>query len=381
MSDLPDDVLRAIFLGVVDTMSTLSELQLVSKVFRAASNHPLMMRNVQVRFYYPSNLRSMADWLAHLRHLHLHTLHNLEEFSLPSLQALNVSGCGDLRALNQLGTLPNLTELDASFCSNLHTLEGIDVLFPNLKRLDLALSGTNDSIDPLAKLLDLQELGLSFCSVPSLSAVRGLPLRRLDLGGCSYVKDLADLAGMLYLCELNLTNCTQVVDLTPLASLKSMRVLDLSNCRMQDLSPLAKMPNLESLDVSNCSKLEEFYPLTQIETLNANFCMGANSEGLLRMTKLSDLYVAGVRIPELQTLASLTQLKTLNVSTCYGLTDERLGQLAHVPSLTLLNLYDCESVTLKGVRALTKRLPALAVTGVGGLFCGLKWKCEKVFVK
>ena len=373
---LPDDLLRGVFLGVVDTLSDLDELRLVNKLFRAAVNHPLMVRNVRFEFYYPANMRAASGWLAHMRHLHVHTLYDLEEFELPNLQTLNVSGCGDLHALSQLGMLHTLTELDASFCVNLHTLEGIDVLFPNLKRLDLALSGTNESIEPLAKLLDLQELGLSFCSVPNLSAVRALPLRRLDLSGCGYVNDLSDLAGMLHLWELNLTNCTQVVDLTPLASLESLRVLNLANCRMEDVSPLVHLSKLEYLTVSNCCNLRDLHPLTQIKTLNANFCQGANSAGLLRMSSLSELHLAGVRIPELHTLAALTQLKTLNVSTCFGLTDARLMTLADVSSLTLLNLYECEKVTFKGVRALKNRMPHLTVTGVGGRIFITKRKCK-----
>lgn len=363
--NLPDDVLRSIFLGVVDTLSSLNDLRVVNKVVCAAVNHPLMVRNVKFEVYYPAGLRDLSCWLAHMRHLHVHTLHNLEEFYLPNLQTLNVSGCGDLHNLEQLGTRPTLTELDASFCSNLRSLEGIDRQFPDLRRLDLALSGTCDSMEPLAKLLGLQELGLSFCSVPNLSAVRALPLRRLDLSSCSYVKELDVLVDMLDLWELNLMNCTQVVDLTPLGFLASLRVLNLVNSRVADLSPLAKLPQLESLNVSNCCNLKEFHPLPHIKTLNASFCQGANSEGLLRMKTISELHLAGARIPEFHTLASLTLLDTLSVSTCYGLTDELLGKLAAVPSLTLLNLFECENVTVKGVRALVNRLGNLTVTGVG----------------
>ena len=127
-------------------------------------------------------------------------------------------------------------------------------------------------------LLDLKE-----SPIRDLTPLRGMPLTKLNLLGCTNVSDLKPLHGML-LRELNLQLCpvsdlsplkdmpliklflgaTHVTDITPLKGMR-LQELMLSDTKISDIGALRRMP-LASLNLWG-SKVEDISPLQGMTTL------------------------------------------------------------------------------------------------------------------
>lgn len=361
------DVLRLVLLGVTDSMETYHLLRLVSRLFKRALDHPMMVRHIKFEFYYPRDTRQLGPLLPGVCHLQLHTMYDWAEFSLFNLQSLHtlsLSGAGGLRTLDQLGDNLPIKHLDLSCCSNLSSIEGASRILPQLRSLDLTLNVTLDTqteegsgLDPLASLTHLEDLSLSFCSLGRLDPLRGLVgLWRLDLAGCSelYNDALWALVQLVNLVDLNLMNCVRIVDVQALSFLTGLETLNLVNCRLTDTAALSALPRLRSLNVANCSVLGTLSPIPSLRVLNVNFCPAANWSALFTFKNLEQLHLGGAHIPDLRLLAQLTSLRTLFVTTCYRLMDPELLFLAALPSLERLDLHECDGISKKGVRALTK---------------------------
>ena len=367
--NLPSDILRLTFLFVVDSMNTLQDLLLVSRAFNFAANHPTMLANIKLEFYYPQDANQLGHLMSGVRHVRFHTVRNLESYPLgrfPTLRSVNLSGSGGIRTLAQLGNNLPVWNLDLACCANLQSLQGAAHVVPHLRSLDLTLDAALvDGLEPLAELAHLEDLSLSFCSFVGLQPLRGLTgLRRLDLCGCGDLKNdaLWDLTNLVNLVDLDLTNCVQVVDLQALSFLTCLQTLNVANCRMTTIEPLAALPKLHSLNLANCCRLNQLCHLPPLRTLNVNFCPAANSDFLFSLKKLKELHLGGAYIPDLRLLAPLESLQALYITTCYRLTDPQLLFLAQMSALDRLDLHECNGVTAKGVKALTNARN-LKVTG------------------
>jgi Leucine-rich repeat (LRR) protein len=362
--ELPVDVLRMVLLYVTDSMEAHHTLRLVSKMFKLALDHPMMIANIKFEFYYPLEIAQLGLLRPGVCHLQLHTTYELPQFplsSFPNLQTLSLSGACGLRTLDQLGDNLPVRHLDLSCCSNLLSIEGASRILPHLRSLDLTLNVTLEAgsvmgLGPLASLTHLEDVSLSFCNLTRLEPLRELVgLRRLDLAGCSELSNdaLWDLVQLAQLVDLNLMNCVRIVDLQALSFLTGLETLNLVNCRMTDISPLMMLGQLRSLNVANCCVLGQLCHIHSLRVLNVNFCPAANSRVLLTFSELEQLHLGGAQIPNFRSLAALSSLRTLFITTCYRLMDPELLSLAALPALERLDLHECDGISTKGVRALT----------------------------
>jgi hypothetical protein len=366
---LPMDLHCCVGLFVVDTWLALDTLRLVCKPLLSAMSRAIMVQNIKVDIFYPREFARVNNVLSGVRSLQLHTLDTITRcpFSaMPSLRTLNVSGCGHLKTVQQLGDIPQVTALDLSFCSNLKSLVGLTA---NLKILDLTINCVvSDDLQPLEQLDRLEDLCLSFCNVTHLRALSALHnLQRLDLGGCGDVDDesLCDIQHLGQLRELSLMNCVKVSRVDSLATLKALQNLNLTNCHVINIRPLSALLDLQTLNVANCYLLHQLCVVPNLTSLNLNYCQAADFDAatLVQMSKLRELYLAGAGMPDLSLLHPLENLQTLHLSTCYRLTDDKLFSLHMLTSLTRLDLYECEGLTARGLRKLMRALPLLEITG------------------
>ena len=154
------------------------------------------------------------------------------------------------------------TETDLSFVSGMKNLK-------SLKTDGLPLAG----LGPL-KGLPITELRIwcwnwkgKHCD-GDLSALRGMPLTRLNAGG-SVIKNLEPLreAPLVDLC----LNQTSVTDLSPLSGIQSLRILTLAETPVEDLTPLAGL-KLRELELADCRVRDiaalEHMPLQILSILN-----------------------------------------------------------------------------------------------------------------
>ncbi|MDG1896083.1 MAG: hypothetical protein P8J37_14365 [Fuerstiella sp.] len=145
--------------------------------------------------------------------------------------------------------------------------------------------------------------------VKSIEALRGLPLRSIDLG-MTDVTDITPLAGMPL--ERVILENTTVEDISALEGMQ-LEVLYLQNTNITDLSVLKGMPlrelNLLSVPVND---------LTTIATLPLQTLWISKTEvtdiSPLKGKSLVSLDVEGTAVSDIAALADMTSLKRLNIA-------------------------------------------------------------------
>ncbi len=171
--------------------------------------------------------------------------------------------------------------------------------------------------------MDIVEVGLAGAGVKSIAPLKGLPLRKLDLGFCRSIDDISVLAGM----PLNtlILEGTSVADLspiqgmplkmlylqdTPVADLSviqgmPLEQLNLKGVRVADVGPFASLPLstlwLPGTDVSDISPLSEM----TLESLDVQDTLVSDISALSHMTSLRRLNIAGTPISDLRPVTGL----------------------------------------------------------------------------
>ncbi|MEQ9408937.1 MAG: hypothetical protein RIK87_14465 [Fuerstiella sp.] len=156
---------------------------------------------------------------------------------------------------------------------------------------------------------DIVEARLFQSGVKSIDALKGLPLRALDLG-MTEVSDLSVIKGMP-LQTLILENAP--VDNISVVRGMQLEVLHLQNTTVTDLSPLAGMPlrelNLMGVPVEDLSVVAElplttlWIPQTRISDISA-----------LQGKAMVSLDVEGTQVSSLEPLSGMSTLKRLNIA-------------------------------------------------------------------
>src|SRR5262249_6322978 len=146
---------------------------------------------------------------------------------------------------------------------------------------------------------------------------KGMPLRRLELGDCTRVKDFSPLQAMP-LEYLVLARCSQFTDLACLTGLTKLKELRLDGTNVEDLSPLQGLP-LTSLNLFGCHHLNgDLRPLKDMP-----------------LKKLSLASSSANRIIDIGPLASLKELTELSL---YNTQVKNLTPLQGLP-LQNLSIY------------------------------------------
>ncbi|XP_043382054.1 leucine-rich repeat-containing protein 29 isoform X7 [Chelonia mydas] len=273
--------------------------------------------------------------------------------ALTNLQELNLAGLrylSDLSFNRLTGCAPRLARLSLARChltfefdpyrgsSNYNSTALLS--FRNLLRFlkerasslrALDLSGTSITLPAMRSLvqvegLRLQELVLQNCRDLSNEAVSLLcthqpHLTALDLTGCSELSDRATLAvsaGLRALQSLRLGKLQRLTDggFLGIAELRSLQNLDLSECSLVSGSELVKVcsspelrPNLASLSFAFCSLLRDSSVLSLARSLSPS-------------------------------------LRVLDLSSCVSITNVSIQAISsHLPQLIVLRLAWCKELT------------------------------------
>jgi Leucine-rich repeat (LRR) protein len=202
-----------------------------------------------------------------------------------------------------------------------------------LKKLDLAFSSVLD-IGPLAHLPNLEWLSLEKTRINDLSALRGLPIRHLDLN-MSKVADLEPIFESVSL-ETLLANHIRLAELRPskdwkalkhlsihgasvdgklLESLPSLEWLDISRTDLQDFSFLRQLNGLKGLglEYTAFANLQDISHLKSLEYLNIRDTAPYNGVELLVGMPLKDLRLFGKQFADLSPLGELITLQRLDI--------------------------------------------------------------------
>jgi internalin A len=157
---------------------------------------------------------------------------------------------------------------------------------------------------------DIVEVHLAGAGVQAIEALKGLPLRVLDLGFCKNIKDISVLAGMPL--KTLILEGTSVADLSPLAGM-SLETLHLQDTPVTDLSVLEGMPlkqlNLKGVAVSDVTLFSKM-PLSTLWLLET----GVSDIGPLSTLTLESLDLQDTMVSDLSALAHMTTLRRLNIA-------------------------------------------------------------------
>lgn len=158
--------------------------------------------------------------------------------------------------------------------------------------------------------MEIVEVGLAGAGVKSIEPLKGLPLRKLDLGFCRNVDDISALAGMP-LSTLILEG-TSVADLSPLKGMQ-LKVLYLQDTPVTDLSVIQEMP-LEQLNLKGV-RVADVKPFASLP-LSTIWLPGTDVRDISPLSKLSleSLDLQDTEVSELSALSHMTTLLRLNIA-------------------------------------------------------------------
>ena len=227
--------------------------------------------------------------------------------------------------------------------------------------LERLASLTNPSRVPIDQRLKMSDdgtidLDLRNTMVSDLSALAEMPLRSLDVSGCSGIESIECLRKMRTLRKLDLTG-TAIMSVEPLSECTALEELQLKDTAVNDVSPLRRLPlrtlGLARSRISDISSLRNLN-LAQLEIGNTRV---TNLEPIRRMplqvlecsyTPISDYtHLAGMKIEHL------------------SLQGARLGDLGFLRGLPLKSLMIAGARDVSNVRALAeiKSLETLILPG------------------
>jgi len=199
---------------------------------------------------------------------------------------------------------------------------------------------------------EVVEAHLAGTGVQSIEALKGLPLRVLDLGFCRNIDDISVLAGMPL--KTLILEGTSVGDLSPIAGM-SLETLHLQDTPVTDLSMLKGMPlkqlNLKGVSVNDVTLFAEmplstiWLPETDISNIDA-----------LRGMSLESLDIQNTVVSNLDALAHMTTLRRLNIA------GTKISDLRPVTGLKLERIFLSPEQITHGMAELRK-IPSLGKIG------------------
>ena len=201
--------------------------------------------------------------LRNLEHLYadFHGLTSLEPFaSLTNLRVLDIQGnyISDLSPLVGMSNLEDV-RLYGNPISSFAGVAGVTSLILTESNFDdlSAIADLNQLVELMIVNIDLSAADLAILA--SLTNLRSLTLRNMELDDLSFVVNLLNLE------ELELLTNFHIEDLTPLSGLTNLRRLSVINSQITDVAPLSVLVNLDYLNLTG-NRVTDIRPLS---TLNA----------------------------------------------------------------------------------------------------------------
>jgi Leucine-rich repeat (LRR) protein len=247
---------------------------------------------------------------------------------LARLHKLDLSRCGQLKAISNLAPATSLRELALADCGNLTDLQGLE------------------------KLVALETLDVTSIRTEDLSVVWQCP----RLVTVSAQGDMTALESIIHAappclvdCRLHIDRLVGVLDSRSLSCLRRSTVLTFSSLDNAALQGLEEIPSLERLDLSH-TRVDDVRSLAGCRALRELMLEGSvvPDVGIIGLERIATLEVLNLthcsRITSVTSLRHCTALRELVL---YGtsVTDAGIAGLACIVTLTSLSLVRCDLIT------------------------------------
>lgn len=269
-------------------------------------------------------------------------------------------------------------------CNDIHSLEGLDTN-TRLERLSLAWCPKLTALTSIASTR-LQSLKIHWCQkLLRIPALHQKMLKILDIQACHGLTELPSVQSCTNLEQLRFCWFTQEITLPSLHHCRKLRFLTLRSISTMTHLPMFSTERLECLDVAESSALESISVTgVRLRTLIADGCEGLERVDVTHSPSLQQLSLARVsKLKEIDGLVENHSLQHLQISEAPTLShldgletnfDLRTVTLVNCPELTHLpnwrRLIQATELTIYGCRKLTAlpkwSLPSLEILKIGG---------------
>ncbi|CAD6268921.1 unnamed protein product [Miscanthus lutarioriparius] len=280
---------------------------------------------------------------------------SLEKECSKSLQVLDLSQCQnitDVGVSSIMKSVPNLLELDLSFCCPVTPMVRSFQKIPKLRTLKL--EGCKFMADGLKAIgtscVSLRELSLSKCcgvtdTELSFTMSRLKNLLKLDITCCRNITDVS--------LEAITSSCTSLI---------SLRMESCSRVSSNALQLIGKhCSHLEELDLTDSDLddegLKALARCSKLSSLKIGICLKISDEGLTHIGRSCpklrdiDLYRCGGLSDDgiIQIAQGCPMLESINLSYCTEITDRSLISLSKCTKLNTLEIRGCPMITSTGL--------------------------------
>nr|CAB3462824.1 unnamed protein product [Digitaria exilis] len=267
-------------------------------------------------------------------------LSSLEKEYSKSLQVLDMSHCQnvtDVGVSSIVKSIPNLLELNLSYCCPTLKLEGCKFMADGLKAI-----------------------GSSCVSIRELSLSKSAGVTDTELSFA--VSKLKNLLKLDITCCRNITDVSVVSITRSCTSLISLRMESCSHVSSGALQLIGKhCSQLEELDLTDSDLdgegLKALTGCTNLSSLKIGICLRISDEGLTHIGKSCpklrdiDLYRCGSISDDgvIQIAQGCPMLESINLSYCTELTDRSLMSLSKCTKLNTLEIRGCPRISSAGL--------------------------------
>ncbi|XP_021825478.1 protein SUPPRESSOR OF npr1-1, CONSTITUTIVE 1-like [Prunus avium] len=249
-------------------------------------------------------------------------IRQLEGFkNMPMLTSMNLSGCQFLEKIPDLSRIPNIKDLNLSWCTSLVEVDDSVGRLDKLVQLNLRGCVRLTRFATRLRLKSLETLYLSDCerleSFPEIEVemeslwilhIRRSGIRELP-SSIAYLTGLDTLEAWdskLQLCpnlsKFCLKGCSQIRKLERFKHLPKLTSMNLSGCQFLEKIPdLSRIPNIKDLNLSWCTSLVEVDDsvgrLDKLVQLNLRGCVRLTRFATrLRLKSLETLYLSSAQV-------------------------------------------------------------------------------------
>lgn len=286
---------------------------------------------------------------------------------IEELEELTLNGCEELKKIEGIHLLPNLTILNLGRTStNDDFLKELSVC-KKLSKLTLSGCPGLENVEQLSNFATLKELSLSWCSniIHGWEGIGQLPqLRVLHLEGNKITnRTLEPISKSKSLVSLDVSFCEKLTDATPLCRVKTLEELNLHATKITSgIDNLVLLPRLRVLDVrqlqlSAFDTILSAFAAVRYGIRLSSFCNGFDIESISSIQTLEELSVGGLLCAAIQfgSIGGLPRLRVLRLSS-KTMFDESLKGISHSRSLVAFDLSGCSCLedisSISGIKTL-----------------------------
>lgn len=205
----------------------------------------------------------------------------------------------DNTSVSDISPLENIASLKAVYCDKTMIKQAQAMAF-HQKRPDVKVIYESEELTAWWNMLP-EHWKVVFRSlvkldnVPDKEELHELTnIKKLDISGNSFIKDLSPLRKLQSLEFLNVSK-TGITEIMPVKDMMNLQTLNISSCAILDLSPVSGLNNLQVLDISSTkiSDITSITGLRNLRRLSLNNCVFADISPIYKLKRLEFLYAEG----------------------------------------------------------------------------------------